>query len=55
MKKFEKPEFNIATYDVETNVDLTIEAIWNSQKNFFLPGSSVTILDENGNSKDFTK
>ena len=43
------------SYEVETSVDLTLEAIWNSQKNFFLPGSSVTILDESGNAKDFTK
>lgn len=33
----------------------TIETVWASQKNWFIPGSIVTITDDLGNSKTFCR
>lgn len=43
------------SYEVISTCQVTLEAVWNSQKHFFMPGSTVTICDEDGNCKEFSK
>lgn len=43
------------SYQVESAFEVSLDTIWQSQRNFFLMGSTVTIQDENGNSKTFSK
>lgn len=43
------------SYEVNSAFEVDLDVIWASQRNFFLLGSTVTITDENGNSKTYTK
>ena len=43
------------SYVVESAFETNLDNIWASQRNFFLIGSKLTISDENGNSKEFSK
>ena len=43
------------TYEVESAFQTSLDIVWASEKCWFMPDCSVTITDENGNSKTFTK
>ena len=44
------------SYETESSTFKTsLDTVWLSQKDWFMPGCSVTITDENGNSKTFTE
>ena len=43
------------TFEVTHINDISLDMIWQSVRNFFLIGSSVTITNENGESKTFSK
>lgn len=42
-------------YEIECWAGTPLDLIWASQKEWFLPGSEVTITDNHGNSKTFIK
>lgn len=42
-------------YQVETMYEVPLDVVWASQRNLFVKGTIVTIMDENGNSKRFQK
>ena len=42
-------------YEVKSDFNSSLDVVWLSQKYWFSPDCSVTITDENGNSKTFTK
>lgn len=43
------------SYETEPMFEVSLDIVWASQSGWFLTGCSVTISDENGNSKTFTK
>lgn len=47
--------YNSRSYVVKGNENATLEAVWASQKCWFMPGSVVTVWDDKGNSKTFRK
>ncbi len=54
-KKLYILECNGRNYQVFGDHWMTLERVWISQKMYFMPGSKVTISDEQGNFKTFIK
>lgn len=57
--KGEKRQFKVEhggrSYILEADPWITLETAWASQMCWFMPGSVVTITDNNGNSQTFVK
>lgn len=43
------------TFEVEHWGEVSLDTVWQSVRNFFLLGSNVTITNESGESKTFSK
>ena len=43
------------SHEITSPFPTTLDAVWLGEKYWFSPDCSVTITDENGNSKTFTK
>ena len=46
---------SLRDYTVYSLFELSLDTVWKSQMCFFLPGSSVTVVDRLGNEKVFSK
>ena len=54
-KRFFTVEYHGRSYILEVYEWTTLETVWASQMYWFMPGSKVTITDDNGNSQNFVK
>lgn len=50
-----KGSFNGNIFDIYCYEGETLGAVWNREKQWFLPGSQVTITDNCGNTKTFMR
>jgi predicted GH43/DUF377 family glycosyl hydrolase len=46
---------NHRSYMVTGNENTTLETVWASQKCWFMPGTTVTVTDDKGNSSTFRR
>ncbi len=43
------------SYTIESSHIVSLDIVWRSECNWFMPGSRVQISDENGNTKQFIR
>lgn len=55
MKRYFTVKSGDRAYTVIGNEVTTLDIVWASQKCWFMTGAVVTIMDDHGNSKTFTK
>jgi hypothetical protein len=55
MERYFSVSYRHRSYTVLGNENTTFETVWASQKCWFMPGTTVTITDDKGNSKIFRR